>query len=570
VVLPEWALSFDPPTRQMILFHEHEHARARDPLLTAIGALGAVFMPWNPAIWMHLARLRAAIEIDCDARVVRRVKDPRTYASLLVAVGAQVSSRVSWLPALAERNSLLERRIIAISETRPLRPGLASLPAIAILAVCAFFAAGMTAPDPLRQKMHAPLGYPNDTIQGPQLRTLTATLDLQIASLTGGFYDLEVSRTGAILTLEDASIPRVFSPTGVEILRLDSGLPLDLRTLYWGWSGDAIWMLHTSAMEMIMVHPSITPPLVTSRPVPYATPGPPGTTPQRRSALAGGGVPAATSSNIQTAPARPVATQYRYPDIRAMYPDGGLLISQQFPPDEIRDALGYPPDAIVPRSLLVRTNAENQFVSYALRSPTRSTFPCRRATGLQSPSGPIERTLPFCSDLHSMLSPDGRRIVHVTTAIPVTYPAAIRVSQVDIVRNDTIYSRSYRVPTLAVTPDEADSVRAAEWDRLSQSSEPRLRGIADSILEHDMPEYRSPVNEVYTGNDGTVMLMFLRFTSARYYLLVDPLGNAVGTFTLPSNVLPVEVRGNAVYGLVPRFDAPASANLNDIVRYRIR
>jgi hypothetical protein len=126
------------------------------------------------------------------------------------------------------------------------------------------------------------------------------------------------------------------------------------------------------------------------------------------------------------------------------------------------------------------------------------------------------------------------------------------------------------VSTLGITSEEADSIRSAERARLSRSPDERLQIFSDSILEFDMPQYRTPVSEVYAGNDGTVVLTLLRFTTERYYLFIDRRGNAVGTFVLPANVLPVEVRGDAVYGVVLRADSSPGENLNDIVRYRIR
>ena len=52
--------------------HEREHQRARDPLLLHAAAVGALVMPWNPAVWWMLSRLKLAVEMDCDARVFAR------------------------------------------------------------------------------------------------------------------------------------------------------------------------------------------------------------------------------------------------------------------------------------------------------------------------------------------------------------------------------------------------------------------------------------------------------------------------------------------------------------------
>jgi beta-lactamase regulating signal transducer with metallopeptidase domain len=119
VVLPEWALSGTPGERDLMLAHEREHARARDPIVLHAGWLGVLAMPWNPAAWWMARRLRAAVELDCDARVLRSRPDPTAYSALLVAVGVRHASPAPALAAaLLERRSTLARRIIAMRQQR--------------------------------------------------------------------------------------------------------------------------------------------------------------------------------------------------------------------------------------------------------------------------------------------------------------------------------------------------------------------------------------------------------------------------------------------------------------------
>lgn len=89
IVLPSWVRTLAPECRQLMLTHEREHIAARDPqrLALALGAL--VLMPWNPALWWCAARMRRAIELDCDARVLRRHPSPRAYGYLLLQVAAR-------------------------------------------------------------------------------------------------------------------------------------------------------------------------------------------------------------------------------------------------------------------------------------------------------------------------------------------------------------------------------------------------------------------------------------------------------------------------------------------------
>jgi hypothetical protein len=117
VVLPAWTLELAAAERALILAHEEEHSRARDPLLLALGALAVAALPWNPVVWWQTRRLRAAVELDCDARVLRRGAEPLAYGALLLRVGSR-SGRDARLLAAAlgeSRGSILERRLTMIT-----------------------------------------------------------------------------------------------------------------------------------------------------------------------------------------------------------------------------------------------------------------------------------------------------------------------------------------------------------------------------------------------------------------------------------------------------------------------
>jgi beta-lactamase regulating signal transducer with metallopeptidase domain len=99
IVLPTWALDLDAEARRLILAHESEHIRHRDPSLLFGGLLAALLMPWNAPIWYLYRRLRLAIELDCDARVVSAGADLARYGEMLLVAGAR--SNGGRLPALA-------------------------------------------------------------------------------------------------------------------------------------------------------------------------------------------------------------------------------------------------------------------------------------------------------------------------------------------------------------------------------------------------------------------------------------------------------------------------------------
>ena len=118
VVLPEWILGLDVPLRALVLRHEQEHRSARDPYLLFGAAAAACLMPWNPAIWFQARRLRLAIELDCDARVLRAHPTPERYGLLMLTIAQRRAvAPTLFAPMLAEPATQLERRILEMRTT---------------------------------------------------------------------------------------------------------------------------------------------------------------------------------------------------------------------------------------------------------------------------------------------------------------------------------------------------------------------------------------------------------------------------------------------------------------------
>lgn len=115
IVLPEWLNDAPPRQRELALAHEQSHVVARDPQLLACALVLVSIMPWNLPLWWQLIRLRCAIEIDCDERVLRAGGDLVDYGETLIQL-SQHQSRFSGLMAAAsESRSFLERRIQIMS-----------------------------------------------------------------------------------------------------------------------------------------------------------------------------------------------------------------------------------------------------------------------------------------------------------------------------------------------------------------------------------------------------------------------------------------------------------------------
>ena len=118
VVLPEWILSLDQPLRAIVLRHEEEHRRARDPMLLFGAELLWALMPWNLPLWFQSRRLRLAIEMDCDARVLRAHPSTERYGLLMLTIAQRRSASPLLATALSEPATQLERRFIAMRAAR--------------------------------------------------------------------------------------------------------------------------------------------------------------------------------------------------------------------------------------------------------------------------------------------------------------------------------------------------------------------------------------------------------------------------------------------------------------------
>jgi beta-lactamase regulating signal transducer with metallopeptidase domain len=121
IVIPDWVLERGPGDRSLVLAHEEEHIRARDPQLLFATLLLLAALPWNLPLWWLWRRLRQAVELDCDHRVLARGLDPRAYSHLLVNVAQWGNPRRLVVTALSESPSFLERRLSLMLVSRPLR-----------------------------------------------------------------------------------------------------------------------------------------------------------------------------------------------------------------------------------------------------------------------------------------------------------------------------------------------------------------------------------------------------------------------------------------------------------------
>lgn len=141
ILLPRWCLELSPGERALILAHEVEHLESGDARLLLVARCALVCLPWLLPLWWQVHRLRLAVEIDCDDRVLRRDVPPARYGELLLEVGRRrgTGRLAHAVAALAEPVSNLERRIRAMTESTPrprwLHALLAATAALALVVV---------------------------------------------------------------------------------------------------------------------------------------------------------------------------------------------------------------------------------------------------------------------------------------------------------------------------------------------------------------------------------------------------------------------------------------------------
>ncbi|MFZ4874987.1 M56 family metallopeptidase [Janthinobacterium sp. Mn2066] len=110
IVMPAW-LSIIPAQEQaLLLAHAQCRLAARDPQLLAAAYALLVVMPWNLPLWWLLHRLRFAIEVDGDARMLAQGHDLKDYTAMLRRHGQYYSGFTGAAPFAQDDPRALRRR----------------------------------------------------------------------------------------------------------------------------------------------------------------------------------------------------------------------------------------------------------------------------------------------------------------------------------------------------------------------------------------------------------------------------------------------------------------------------
>jgi beta-lactamase regulating signal transducer with metallopeptidase domain len=172
IVIPDWALSLDPRALSLMLRHEIEHRESGDTRLLMVAQILVALMPWNVGLWWQLRRLRLAIELDCDARVLRKTSgDVASYGRLLIELGRTRRHVLLAGVRLADHATNLEARIRGMTErARMTRSRATALSALAGVAAIALACQVPAPPTPAPRAVVNRLAVSTDLRTDPALR----------------------------------------------------------------------------------------------------------------------------------------------------------------------------------------------------------------------------------------------------------------------------------------------------------------------------------------------------------------------------------------------------------------
>src|SRR5471032_213317 len=110
IVMPAWLDIIPAQEQALLLAHAQCRLAARDPQLLAAAYAMIVLMPWNLPLWWMLHKLRFAIELDGDARMLAQGHTLKEYAAMLRRHGQYYSGLTGASPFAQDDPQALRRR----------------------------------------------------------------------------------------------------------------------------------------------------------------------------------------------------------------------------------------------------------------------------------------------------------------------------------------------------------------------------------------------------------------------------------------------------------------------------
>lgn len=125
IALPPYMRSWKGDRIHVVLLHEQNHIKQRDPLFSLVAHVTCALYWFNPGVWWAARALERECELACDDAVLSAGVKPSTYADVL-ATAAECSARAASgdarvRPAMAlsgEGRATLRARLRQIVDTR--------------------------------------------------------------------------------------------------------------------------------------------------------------------------------------------------------------------------------------------------------------------------------------------------------------------------------------------------------------------------------------------------------------------------------------------------------------------
>ncbi|PQO38153.1 carboxypeptidase regulatory-like domain-containing protein [Blastopirellula marina] len=173
ILLPEDWKTWNDSLLRMVLSHEAEHVRRRDPLIACLAAISTTLYWFHPVAWWLQRTLADLAEHACDDAVIGELGERNQYARILLDMARRVSEKGRRLQpicvGMARKHEIEERVERVIDLKRPLaqRIGLkASTLLLTLVAATALVTAGLTITSQVLAQDEATAKEDNPTIRG--------------------------------------------------------------------------------------------------------------------------------------------------------------------------------------------------------------------------------------------------------------------------------------------------------------------------------------------------------------------------------------------------------------------
>lgn len=232
----------------------------------------------------------------------------------------------------------------------------------------------------------------------------------------------------------------------------------------------------------------------------------------------------------------------------AFYPgDVALAVAMGSAGDPLAEAFKGPP--------LIRVTSDGQLERLVLETPEN-----RGSIAVRFDGGVASVSVPFFARPEWAVSPDGSRIVTVTTTVTGPEGGTFRVRLYHAEDGTELFDRTYPFEGVAIPDHAVDSAIAArpEWmDR------PEVRGAFDEAKSQIPPVY-APVRAILIGSDGRVWVGLYQASQGDPWLVLSPSGEPIGRLIVAGNVSLRVVDASHAWAL-----EEDEVGVESVIRYRL-